>query len=46
LETKRDCVFMAISFGKGSCKPHSDGRSPYLFSLFGCGSAALGRAKK
>jgi hypothetical protein len=33
---------MAFSFGKGLCKPYSDGRSPYLLNLFGCGFAALG----
>src|SRR5260221_4101838 len=43
LETKRDSVFMAFSFGKGWCKPQSDGRTPYLHILFGCGSAALGK---
>src|SRR5271163_4436900 len=30
LETKRESVFMAFSFGKGSSKPYSDGRTPYF----------------
>src|SRR6516225_11706858 len=42
LVTKRDSVFMAFSSGKGLCKPYSEGRTPSLLILFGCGYAALG----
>jgi hypothetical protein len=37
---------MACSSGKGLCKPHSEGSTPSLLILFGCGYAALGTAKK
>jgi hypothetical protein len=33
---------MAFSFGMGMCKPNSEGRTPFLLNLFGCGYAALG----
>jgi hypothetical protein len=46
LETKRDSVFMAFSFGMGRCKPYSEGGSPLLLILFGCGYAALGHSEK
>jgi hypothetical protein len=26
----------------GMCKPNSEGRTPFLLNLFGCGYAALG----
>src|SRR5260370_37061183 len=41
LETKRDSVFMAFSFGTGWCKPYSEGGTPFLLTLFGCGSGAV-----
>jgi hypothetical protein len=37
---------MAFSFGTGWCKPYSEGRTPFLLILFGCGYAALGLASK
>ena len=45
LVMKRDSVFMAFSSGRGLSKPHSDGRTPFLLTLFGCGSAALGEGR-
>jgi hypothetical protein len=32
---------MAFSFGTGWCKTYSEGRTPFLLILFGCGYAAL-----
>jgi hypothetical protein len=46
LETKRDSVFMAFSFGKGWSKPYLEGRTPFLLTLFGCGFAALGTGRE
>jgi hypothetical protein len=37
---------MAFSFGTGWCKTYSEGRTPFLLILFGCGYAALGDITK